>query len=212
MAAEVGGVLGVSAGPPAKRCVRHPGLRGALNAGGSVVPRTRSAELRQQSRRILAWSLGAAAIVHVVVFALWPETPVEPLGEFPETVVSGVEEEGVFIQVRAEFAGPTIVSSGGRPASEGVARTLEARRLARVAVECRAAVAPGRSYRGEVRLTVNGEGRVDYKEMVAGSGDSCGDRVLLAIAGDLWYRWLPNEAHRAPVVVIQPLVVVGEEE
>ena len=180
--------------------------------GGVLEGRSRSAELRRQSRRILAWSLGAAAMIHLAAFALWPDTPVEPLGELPETVIRGVEEEGVFVQVSARFGGPMIVSSGGRPARDQVVRTLEAERLARVAVECRDALTAGRSFEGEVRLVVNGDGRVDEKVIQTGSGDACGDRVLVALAGDLWYRWLPSENHAAPIVVIQPLVVAGQEQ
>ena len=177
-----------------------------------MVTRTRSAELREQNRRVLAWSLGIAVVIHVAAFIFWPETPVEPLGELRETAVTGVEEEGVFVEVSAEFSGPEIVSTGGRPTSERVARTLEARRLTRVSIECREALGPGHRYEGEVRLVIDDEGRVDSTEMVKGSGDPCGDQTLLAVAGDLWYRWLPSQVHRAPVVVIQPVSVGGVTE
>ena len=157
----------------------------------------------------MAWSLGVAVVIHVAAFAFWPDTPVEPLGELQETAVSGVEEEGVFVEVSAEFIGPEIVASGGRITSERVTRTLEARRLTRVRIECREALGPGRRYEGEIRLLVNDEGRVDQKELARGSGDPCGDETLLALAGDLWYRWLPSGVHPSPVVVIQPVSVTG---
>ena len=173
---------------------------------------TRSAELREQNRRVLAWSLAAAVVIHVAAFVFWPETPVEPLGELSESVLQGVEEEGVFVEIRAEFAGPEITSAGGVQTSARILRTLVAERLTRVALECRDTMGPGRDYHGSVRLVVNDEGRVDQKEMVEGSGNSCGDRALLAVAGDLWYRWLPSDTYEAPVVLIQPVSVFGVTE
>lgn len=172
---------------------------------------SRSAELRDRNRRILVWSFAGAVLIHIVVFAMWPETPIEPLGEFGATTVTAVEEEGVFLEIRVEFGGPEIVSSGGRADRRRVARTLETRRLTRMPVECRDAMRVGRTYDGEVRLVVDQEGRVDRKDMVVGSGDACGDRALLAVAGDLWYRWLPSEEHPAPIVLIQPVSVAGAE-
>ena len=34
--------------------------------------RSRSAELRARNRRVFAWSLCLAALIHVAVFVLWP--------------------------------------------------------------------------------------------------------------------------------------------
>lgn len=37
------------------------------------------------------------------------------------------------------------------------------------------------------------------------SGFPCGDAVLQRIAGDLWYRWLPNDEFPPPVELVQTL-------
>ena len=173
---------------------------------------TRSVQLRQQGRRVLVWSLAVAAVIHVAVFALWPRTPVRPLGELRATPIHDVEEGDVFVEISAEFGGPLIVSAGEQPASDRVEGYLQANRLTRVSLECREAFPPGVVHEGEVRLVVNEQGRVESKEVTRESGAPCGDRALLAVAGDLWYRWLPSRSHPAPVVLVQPVSVEGATE
>lgn len=59
---------------------------------------------------------------------------------------------------------------------------------------------------GEIRLTVNAEGRIDAASLSRSTGDPCWDQVATRVAGDLWYHWLPGD-RAAPLVVLQPVTV-----
>ena len=39
------------------------------------------------------------------------------------------------------------------------------------------------------------------------TGDECADQVILTLANDLFYRWIPSERFPAPVDLIQPVTL-----
>lgn len=153
---------------------------------------------------MFAWSLGIAVVVHVAAFALWPEVPVEPLdaGALVEREPEDADDELQRVRVTARFGPPRILALDGAWVDEPADRVLEAGRAIHLPEQCLGRV---ESVDGKVRLRVNGEGRVDLARIEEGSGSPCGDLALRAVAGDLWFRWLPDERFPAPVELIQPV-------
>jgi hypothetical protein len=62
--------------------------------------------------------------------------------------------------------------------------------------------------RGYVRLQVLASGRTLVAGIDESTGDRCADRVILDLARDLLYRWIPNERFPAPVQLIQPVTLI----
>lgn len=165
---------------------------------------SRAAAYRARGRRVFLWSLGVAVAVHVAAFLFWPEMPVEPMtaGPVVEAEPEEVDDDVLRVPVDARFGPPRILRTAGEWVQEPSDRTLQAGREVSLPAYC---VGRAQSVEGEVRLRVNGEGRVDQVRIEEGSGTTCGDEALRRVAGDLWYRWLPDARFPAPVDLIQPV-------
>ena len=169
---------------------------------------TRSEERRKRDRRLVGISVGIAAILHVVVigFVTWTGPGIE-LRPGSETVRLE-ENPWTGTSVDVFFGAPRIYRPDGTIAREAPDRVLEAKRILRMPPACLSRdvvpVAPGS---GEVRLTVNARGRIDLVVLTRSTGDLCWDQVATRVAGDLWYRWLPNDGFPAPLELLQPLTV-----
>lgn len=165
---------------------------------------SRAATHRARGRRVFLWSLGIAVALHVAAFLFWPEMPVEPLtaGSVVEGEPEDVDDDVLRVQVDARFGPPRILRSDGSWAEEPPDRTLQAGRAVSLPAYC---VGRTQTVEGDVRLRLNTEGRVHLVRVEQGSGSSCGDEALRSVAGDLWYRWLPDKRFPAPVDLIQPV-------
>lgn len=179
--------------------------------GGNV--KSRAEELRGRHRKILAWSLGAAAVVHLGVFFLTPTFEAEPLtGSDPE--VEAVEtSRTVSAEVDLLFGPPVIRARDGSVWPEPPERHLEARRGVQLPALCAGLARPARTpLRGRIRLRVLASGRVEVVGMAESSGDLCADQVLTDVANSLQYEWLPDERFPAPVDLVQPVTLTGVQE
>jgi len=169
--------------------------------------RSRAAELRERHRRVFRISLGAAILIHVAVFALWPAFRTEPFpgSDREPQADGGGDGEPVYVQLL--FGPPEIFERNGQLFRE--TRRLEADHVLPLPLEC---VAPGRELRlparGRLQLRVWKSGRADVTELVESSGSECGDAVITAGADALHYHWLPNERFPAPVELIQPVTLL----
>ncbi len=159
---------------------------------------------RKSERRVLFWCLGVAAVIHVVVFVGFPAIRTGD-GPFPIFSDDLTVEAGA-IPLDLFFGPPAISDAAGGLSLEPPARVLEADRLVYLEAGCRALISGSRTViRGSVRLRVRSNGLTDVLDVVRSTGEPCGDEVLERVAGDLWYRWLPNEDFPAPVELIQPV-------
>lgn len=168
-----------------------------------------AAQLRSKHRKVLAWSIAAAVAIHVGVFVLAPEFKVEPLGGLDGENNAGDPMPILAPRVLSVFFGPpTIAMPDGTEWQEPDDRVLEAVRVTEFPPECAAnAQAELTQQRGSVRLRVNQGGRAAVIDLVEGTGDPCGDRLLKSVAGALHYHWLPNTRFPAPVELVQPLTL-----
>jgi hypothetical protein len=170
----------------------------------------RTEELRRGHRRVLAWSLGIAVLLHVGVFLFFPHfrtSMPDGFSERPGMVGSG---GGQAYWVDVTFGPPLIHLRNGEERQEPPERVLEAREVnvggASLGSGCgwvQRADLTGIS--GTARLTVGFDGRVSHAEMEEGSGVDCVDELLVHIASSLLYRWLPDEEAMAPVELAQPM-------
>lgn len=170
----------------------------------------RTDELRKRDRRVLRWSLGVAAALHVAVFVLFPAFRVEVLST-PDLELDTVGVAGVANATVEVLFGPTIVrladGSGWEAPSD---RVLSADRDVRLPEECLHLAGEERPpMTGRVGLRIKASGRVDVMGLASGTGDPCADGVLSEVAGALWYHWLPNDRAPAPVLVEQPVTLVA---
>ncbi|HZD05882.1 MAG TPA: hypothetical protein VE173_13230, partial [Longimicrobiales bacterium] len=155
--------------------------------------RTRSEQLRDRYRRILAWSLGGAAAIHVAVFVLMPTFRAEPLGGLDVELDTATAVTGANASVEVLFGPPTIGEPDGSPWTAPRDRVLRAKRGVRLEPACTPLLREERTpRRGRVQLRVRPSGRVDVLDLAGSSGDLCADRVLREVAADLWYHWLPS--------------------
>jgi hypothetical protein len=171
---------------------------------------SRSEQLRRRHRRIFGWSLAVAAMAHLGVFALFPAFS-RAAAEFDpsEAETPAVGAPGS-TRINVIFGPPEIRLDGGAVRVEPPDRVLEARSVditgAWLGRECRWVGREGLGVaEGAVRLDVQSSGRVARAEVVESSGDLCRDRVLVTVAGSLWYRWLPDAETPAPVDLVQPM-------
>ena len=158
---------------------------------------------------MLAWSLAVAALVHVLVFVTAPDFRIEPLsGAEVELDTTGVLGGGD-ASVQVFFGPPTVRIEGGADWTAPPERVLIADRAVRLGEGCFPLTNQGRTPIGSrVGLRIRSSGRVDVLGLLDSTGDSCADRLLTEIAGDLWYHWLPNERFQAPVDVEQPVTLL----
>jgi hypothetical protein len=172
--------------------------------------RARSEQLRAQHRRILTWSLGAAAAIHVLVFLLMPTFRAEPLDR-PDLELDTIGTVGG-ANALAEilFRPPILREANG---SEWVAppeRVLAAERGIRLASRCTYLIGAHRArLNGRVQLRVHESGRVEVLGLAGSTGNACGDGVIKDVAGALWYHWLPNDRFPAPVELTQPVTLIA---
>ncbi len=164
----------------------------------------RTKRRRRSERRVFFWCLAVAAALHVVAFLVFPG--IRP-GDAPFPIFGDdltVEAGAIGLDI---FFGPPMISNAtGGFSPEPPERVLEADRLVYLEAGCRALIrGSGTVIRGSVRLRVRSNGLADALNVVRSTGEPCGDEVLKRVAGDLWYRWLPNEDFPAPVELIQPV-------
>lgn len=172
--------------------------------------KSRSAQLRERHRRIFAWSLAAAVVVHLALFILTPAFRSETENQ-PEIRVLTVDRgPGPQTLVEVLFGPPAISALDGTVWPEPPDHLLKVSRLVRLPMGC-GAVAPGGGgdLQGRVRLRVRASGLVDVVDVTESTGSSCGDSVMTILAGSLWYRWLPNDRFPPPVDLVQPLTLTG---
>ena len=172
----------------------------------------RSEELRRTSRRIFGWSLAVAVCLHAALFLFSPQFKVVlPDGMAVRSPEVG-REEGEARWVDVSFGPPTIFLGNGVERHEPRDRVLEARAVniggISLEPECEGVrSAPLGESRATVNLKVGWDGRVTAARLGEGSGDACVDQLLVAVAGTLWYRWLPDAEASAPVELEQPMVI-----
>ena len=157
---------------------------------------------RRSDRRVFLWCIGVAAVLHVVVFVGFPAMRA---GDAPFPIFSDdlTVEEGA-VPLELFFGPPAISNAAGEVSLEPPERVLEAERIVYLSPDCRAIIrGSGTIIRGSVRLRVRSTGLVDVMGVVRSTGIPCGDAVMETVAGELWYRWLPNEDFPAPVELVQ---------
>jgi hypothetical protein len=170
----------------------------------------RSEELRTTHRRIFGWSLGAAVLLHVGLFWLAPQLRVVLPDGFSAHSDAPDAADGPVRWVDVTFGPPTILLGDGVARQEPPERVHEVRavNIAQIPLgpECqwvRGAHLP--ASRATVQLRVGADGRVTDASLAEGQGASCVSELLVAVAGSLWYRWLPDAEAPAPVDVVQPM-------
>ena len=169
---------------------------------------TRSDERRVRQRRVFRLSLGIAAAVHVAVIGWVSWSLAQPKWTPDQDSVQIEAGSWAGTPVDVFFGPPRIFLADGTIAEEPPERILEAERVLGMPPVCLSReIPPGAPGAGEVRLTVNAAGRIDAVALARSTGDACWDAVAMRVAGDLWYRWLPNDGHPAPVELIQPVLV-----
>ncbi|TVP48711.1 MAG: hypothetical protein EA350_03125 [Gemmatimonadales bacterium] len=173
-------------------------------------PGWRQGERRQ--RRIIMVSIGIAVVAHLVFFLVAPRVQFSVTSDriFGEAAMQRLVLGDLAVDLH--FGPPRILLPDGSRVEEPPERFLEATNLALTVLEvnpvCADRFRPGLPpFEGEIRLRVGHEGRVTVMGLEAGTGDRCADAALVAAAESLWYRWLPDERHPAPVDLVQPLRV-----
>ena len=166
----------------------------------------RIARRRKAERKVFYWGWSVAAALHVILFLSWRETR-EVRVTLPNPDLESVEiVDREPIPLELFFGPPAISNTAGGISFEPPERVLEVDRLVYLPAGCRALIrGSGAIVRGSVRLAVDDTGRTDVRGIFRSTGFPCGDAVLQRIAGDLWYRWLPNDEFPAPVELVQPL-------
>jgi len=169
--------------------------------------RSRADELRRQHRKVLGWALAAAVAIHLVIFLLLPGLRTDA------SWVASTELEGVpaigEAMVDVRFGPPLITTPDGTLVQEPPERRLQVVRLTRLPADCDVlGQAPERLIRGSVKLRVDPGGYAKAAELATSTGHRCADAMIVDIAGDLQYHWLPSERFPAPVELVQPVTLV----
>lgn len=169
--------------------------------------KSRAQELRRKHRRILIGAFGVAIVLHVAGFFLLGGIRTEPELVFEPELEGIPAVGGAMVDVR--FGPPFITLPDGTVEREPPERTLQVVRLVRLPLECTVL----RDQRetmlsGSVRLRVGAQGLVEASELASSTGSPCADELMTGLADDLWYRWLPNERHPAPVELVQPVTLL----
>lgn len=171
--------------------------------------KTRSQQLRARGRKIFAWSLAIAAVVHVAVFLLTPGFRTELITSSEIRLERpGGAPDGPPILLSLFFGPPTITATDGTTRTEPPERVLQAERLVLFPEDCPPLLLAGdAALRGRVRLRVNPSGRTKVVEVAVSTGNPCGDEVMTIVADALWYHWLPNDDYPPPVDLTQPVTM-----
>ena len=166
---------------------------------------TRREQHRKSARRIFLWSLALAVALHMVVFLTVPGLRVSVVAAFRDQADNPDLPSALHLDLF--FGPPAIENASGELLLEPPERILRTDRLVSLPATCRAIIkGSGTDMRGSVSLTVGPEGFTTVHGVVESTGFPCGDGTLERVAGDLWYRWLPNDEFPAPVELIQPMV------
>jgi len=170
----------------------------------------RSDQLRRTHRRVLGWSLGVALVLHAGTLWFAPAFRGELPGPTSDRPGVSASVNGGAVWIDVAFGPPTILLADGGKRQEPLDRTLEARgvNISGISLESecewvRRTDLTG--HRATVKLRVREDGRATVDEVTDGSGHPCVDDVIVAVAGTLWYRWLPDAQAPAPVELLQPL-------
>jgi hypothetical protein len=116
--------------------------------------------------------------------------------------------EGLALMVDVHFGPPKIFERDGRVSIEPPERVLETSRIMSLPTGCGNLIADGRMpAQGEVRLKVVASGHTLVEGIEVSTGDGCADQLVLRLADDLLYRWIPSERFPAPVDLIQPMTL-----
>jgi hypothetical protein len=152
------------------------------------------------------WSLAIAAVLHVLAFLYLPGLPPSEPGDVADDIDELAVVTGSAIPLDLFFGPPVIRNVQGGLAFEPPERVHEEGRAVFVTLGCKRLIEGSTDvHHGTVRLTVLETGLVEVQGVVESTGSRCGDDVIARVAGDLWYRWLPNDDFPAPVEVVQPL-------
>lgn len=169
----------------------------------------RSSQLRAQQRRIVAWSMAAAVVVHVAAFLLWPAFQIEAGEGWSAPRLEDAGDLSTPVRVDVVFGPPEIRLPSGEFVTEQ--RRLEVDHVLASPVECRG-ISPEEKglfpRHGRLRLRVDASGHAEVVEAVTSSGSTCADAVLVAVGDALHYEWLPGRRYSAPLEVIQPIALV----
>lgn len=169
---------------------------------------SRAQRLRARDRRVFAWSLGAAVVVHVLAVLLFPGFRTKDWSG-SDIELGGDPDDGVRSHVRVVFGPPLIFDAAGGAWREPPDRFLQADRAVRLPVLCtELARTEGQAFVGTVRLRVDPAGYAGEVEVVQGTGDRCADHVMIRVADALRYHWLPTARFPAPVSLEQPVRIV----
>lgn len=177
-----------------------------LHAGRDLS--SRSQQLRRQHRKILGWSIAVAVVAHVLVLFFGPWFP-SSLATGPRTeLVEGTAPPFGGLAVTVIFDAPALEEEDGSLAQEPDWRILSASRSIPPPIACRDHDWLALPFaKGRVWMTVGDTGRPDTVTVAESTGDRCWDGVMVGLAGDLRYRWLPNDDFAAPVEVFQPVTL-----
>lgn len=165
--------------------------------------------VRRQERRILRRSLAAAALLHVaaLVWITWDGPGLrfggdDDWAEFAEGGWGG-------LPVRVFFSPPSMQVTPDSVWQEPLGRVLSTEVSITPPSGCGAEEWRSTSGVGSgvVHVRVKETGHAEAVAMRTSAGSYCWDAVLVDLAGDLLYRWLPSESLPAPVEVYQPLTV-----
>lgn len=171
--------------------------------------KTRAGERRRGERRVLLWSLLAAATLHVAAFLLWPAMAVEPL----PGVQAGIDLHGAAVYVDVLFGPPDIFEADGSLSEEPPERVLEVDRILSLRTGCPTLTRQGRPpAHGSARLRIGASGDAELRGVHESTGDACADEVLAVTAGALKYHWLPSARFPSPVDLIQPVTLFEARE
>jgi len=168
------------------------------------------AERRRHERRIFVRSMIAAVLLHVLAVAYWTGTRADPRSRQPGISIDPDElSEGEGTQVALFFGPPNVYLPDGSLAREDPSRTLSVDRiLVSLSSECAHRIGNySAPVRGRARLRLDDRGHPEDVRLERGTGDVCGDQIVVRVANDLLYLWLPNERFPAPVDLIQPVTV-----
>jgi hypothetical protein len=170
-------------------------------------------ELRRRHRKILAWSIGAAVLIHVVVFAVFPRFRTKPTiaqraahSDHPDATPA----QPVMLDVI--FGPTTILLKDGGTATEPAEHVLRTHQLVRLPEDCPVLTRPDSILNGRVSLRVDSAGQAEVVKLTESTGDRCGDQMLIDMAGALLYRWIPNERYPAPLDVNQPVTLFAVDD
>jgi hypothetical protein len=108
------------------------------------------------------------------------------------------------------FGPPEIILADGTVAPEPPSRVLQARYVDIGTIQVSPVCAKDRGdwrepTKARIQLKVSERGLAMEAGLVDSTGDACKDEIMMAIAGSVWYQWLPGDRFVAPVELIQPL-------